>query len=371
MSTLFQQPARRIVDGEELHGFSPDSQRIFFIRNQLGFATLWEIELTTALENKIELNEEYTWLESLAVSRSDDLIALVASGGRKPPEIIITDPSGRSKIIQKSTKEDLPVKWFSQPEPISLDIWDDDAVHGLFYKPHHPEYEGEDKPPLLIIIHSGPTRQKYAEFQPRTQYFTSRGYGVFEINYHGSTGYGRNYWEVLNQNWGDIDVEDVKKAADKIKELDLVDPERIVLMGSSSGGYTVYQLLIRYPTDFQAAVVLYGISDLFAFSANPLKFESNYDLWLVGPLDKDSIRDLSPVNSAKKIETPLIIFQGGEDPVVPQKQAEAIVEQLQKNNVPHEYHLYPEEGHGFQKSETLNDFYQKTEVFLKKYVMDQ
>ena len=353
------------------YGFSPDGKRIFFIRNQLGFASLWEIELTSGLERKIELDEEYTWLESLAVSPLGDQIALVASGGRKPPEVIITDPAGESKVIQKATRIKYPVNLFSRPEPISLDIWDDDSIHGLFYKPHNPEYGGKDKPPLLIIIHSGPTRQKYAEFQPRTQYFTSRGYAVFEVNYHGSTGYGRRYWEILNQNWGEIDVEDVKRAADKIKELDLVDPEKIVIMGSSSGGYTAYNLLIQHPQDFRAAVILYGVSDLLSLSTNPLKFESYYDLWLVGPLHKVSIRRSSLVSSANKIKTPLIIFQGGNDPVVPIEQAEEIVKQLKKNDIPFEYHLYPEEGHGFKKSENLYDFYQKTEAFMKKFVTDQ
>jgi dipeptidyl aminopeptidase/acylaminoacyl peptidase len=367
------------------YGFNPDSKRIYFIRNQLGFASLWEIELTSRVERKITLNEEYTWLESLSVSPRDDKIALVASGGRIPAEIIVANSAGDYQVIRQSSEEILPVDLFSPPEPISIDVGEirDEnleyveegevplliMVHGLFYKPQNPDYDGKGKPPLLIIVHSGPTRQKYAEFQPRTQYFTSRGFAVFEINYHGSTGYGREYWEILKHRWGSIDPQGVQRSAKKLIELNLIDPERIVVMGSSSGGYTVYNLLDQYPGTFKAAVVLYGVSDPISSSKTQVKFERYYNDWLLGLYDYD-LESPSPLFLDWKINDPVILFQGGNDPVVPKEQAELIVDQLRKNNIPHEYHLYPEEGHGFKKSENVKDFYQKTEAFLKKHVLD-
>jgi dipeptidyl aminopeptidase/acylaminoacyl peptidase len=368
------------------YGFSPDNLRIYFIRNQLGFASLWEIELASGLERRIKLNKEYTWLESLAVSSLDDQIALVASGGRKPPEIIITDSSGDFKIIRQSTKKKLPLKIFSPPEPISLDIGEIKdgnseneeegelplkvMLHGLFYKPHHPDYDGKGKPPLLINIHSGPTRQKYAEFQPRTQFFTSRGYAVLEINYHGSTGYGREYWEMLKHRWGSIDARGVQKSVEKLMGLNLIDPESIVVMGSSSGGYTIYNLLDQFPGIFKAAVILYGVSEPISISQTSLKFERYYNSWLLG-LHEYFLEFPPSLHSDWKINDPVIIFQGGNDPVVSPDQAERIVKKLQEGNIPHEYHLYPDEGHGFKKSENVSDFYQKTEAFLKKYVIDR
>ena len=374
------------LQNQRSYGFSPDNQKIYFTRNQLGFGSLWEIDLTSCLERRIKLNKEYTWLESIAVSPRDDRIALVASGGRKPPEIIIADTSGDVKVLRRSSKKNLPLKVFSPPEPISLDIWgikDDNSkndqdrefpfkvmVHGLFYKPHHPDYDGKGKPPLLIIVHSGPTRQKYAEFQPRTQYFTSRGFAVLEINYHGSTGYGRDYWEILKHQWGSIDARGVQKSIEKLTELDLIDNERIVVMGSSSGGYTIYNLLDQYPGIFKAAVVLYGVSEPVSISQTPQKFERYYTHWLLG-LPEYDLKYPTSLPSDWKINDPVIIFQGGNDPVVPPDQAERIVKKLQEANTPHEYHLYPDEGHSFKKSENVSDFYQKTEAFLKKYVLDR
>jgi len=351
------------------YGFSSDSQRIYFIRNQLGFASLWQLDISTGNETRIDLDDDYTWLESLTVSPLDNQIALVASGGRKPPEIIVITPSGECQVIQKSSMKEIHPDLFSLPEAISMRLEDGESVHGLFYKPHNPNFQGKGKPPLIINVHSGPTRQKYAEFQPRTQYFTSRGFAVLEINYHGSTGYGRHYWEALKSRWGTADTSDVQRASQKMIEYELVDPDNIFLFGSSSGGFTVLNLLVSFPGLYKAGIVLYGVSDPLSLFEKSPKFERFYDYWLLGVYNNEKIiRSMSPLYSAYKISDPIAIFQGGNDPVVPQEQAEQIVEVLEENNIPHEYHLYPEEGHGFKKAENVYDFYQKTEAFLNKYL---
>lgn len=359
------------LQNQSSYGFSPDSQRIYCIRNQLGFASLWQLDLIYQAENQIHLNPEYTWLESLAVSPVKDQIALVASGGRTPPEIIVTFPWGDQRVIRRSAPTKTDPTLFSRPEAISWPDKQRNTVHGLFYEPQNPEFETEGKPPLLIIIHSGPTRQKYAEFQPRTQYFTSRGFAVLEINYRGSTGYGRDYWQALKGQWGVLDVQDVYRAAKVLSRRGLVDKKRIALLGSSSGGLTVLQLLVKYPRFFRAGISLYGIANLIELVKTPPKFERYYNHWLIGDPEEASAnyRSRSPLYSAQKIRTPVAIFHGGKDSIVPRGQAEQIVTALKKNNVPHEYYLYPEESHGFKKSKNVVDFYNKAEAFLIKYVV--
>jgi dipeptidyl aminopeptidase/acylaminoacyl peptidase len=353
-------------------GFSPDSQRIYCIRSQQGFASPWKLELASNTEDQIQLNKEYTWLESLAVHPETDQIAMVASGGRTPPEIIITSPGGEQRIIRKSSLEVYDPGYFSAPKAISWEVPGGQTVHGLFYNPQNPAFQARGKPPLLIIIHSGPTRQKYAEFQPRTQFFTSRGYAVLEVNYRGSTGYGRAYWEALKGQWGILDVEDVYQSAKALTAQGLVDGEKVALLGSSSGGLTVLQLLVKYPGFFKAGISLYGVTNLVDLLKDPPQFERHYQEWLIGDPDTAAKEYLSrsPLYGAERIRTPIAIFQGGRDPIVPQDQAEQIIAALQKNGIPCEYHLYPGEGHGFKKAENLCDFYRKTEAFLQKHVIN-
>lgn len=354
------------------YGFGPDSKQIYFIRNQQGFGSLWQINLTGFAENQIKLDDKYTWMEALAVSSKEDLIALVASGGRTPPQIIITNPEGNYHVIRRAGDREIDPDLFSRPEAISWQDPQGHSVHGLFYQPHHPFYSADGKPPLLIIIHSGPTRQKYAEFQPRTQYFTSRGYAVLEINYRGSTGYGRDYWEALKGRWGVLEVEDVYQAALSLSDQGLIDKNRIALLGSSSGGLTVFQALVKYPGVFKAGISLYGIVNHLTLLKNPPKFEQYYSEWLIGPYPENAqlYEDRSPVFFAGNIKDPLIIFQGGQDPIVPQDQAEQIVNALESNQTSFEYHLYPDEGHSFKKAANVSDFYQKIEAFLLKYVIN-
>jgi dipeptidyl aminopeptidase/acylaminoacyl peptidase len=224
----------------------------------------------------------------------------------------------------------------------------------------------------LIIVHGGPTHQKYAEFQARTQYFTSRGFAVLEVNYRGSTGYGKEYWQALKGQWGVLDVEDIYQAANILSEKDLFDSERIALLGSSAGGFTVLRLLIKHPGVFKAGISLYGITNLLELFNNPPKFERFYNHWLIGDPDTDEAvyKSRSPLFSANKIRDPIAIFQGGKDPIVPQDQAEKIVKTLKSNETPFEYYLYPEEGHGFKKSENVSDFYRKSEAFLRKHLIN-
>ena len=360
------------LQNQRFFSFSPDSQHIYCIRNSRGFASLWKINTDTKNEKQINLPGDYTWLESIAVSPENGSIALVASGGSTPSEILVIKSKEETTVIRSNTRKSGPGT-FSKPEAISLQDQQGDKLHGLFYKPQNPEYRSNGKPPLLIIVHSGPTRQKYAEFQPRAQFFTSRGYAVLEINYRGSTGYGRDYWEALEGQWGILDVRDVYEAANTLSREGIIDKKRIALLGSSSGGLTVLQLLVKYPEFFRACISLYGVTNLNELIKNPPKFERYYHDWLVGdPINAAAeYHNRSPLYAANMIRTPIAIFQGAKDPIVPREQAEQIVEVLKKNGVQHEYNLYLEEGHGFKKSENVCDFYEKTVSFLSKHLLDR
>jgi len=221
-----------------------------------------------------------------------------------------------------------------------------------------------------MIIHSGPTRQKWVDFQTRTQYFTSRGYAALEVNYRGSTGYGREYRQALEGNWGVSDVDDCLSGAVHLADQGLVDREKMVVMGSSSGGMTVYQILVKYPGVFRAGVALYGIVNHLSLLQDPPKFERHYSDWLIGPYPEaeELYHQRSPIFFADNIQDPVAVFQGGKDRIVPQDQAEQIVSVLEKNQVPYLYRFYPEEGHSFKRISTLEDFYSQLETFLDTHL---
>jgi len=355
------------------YGFSHDSRRIFFTRNQDGFSTLWQVNLESGQESQINLDEDYTWLEGFAISPQEDLIALIASRGDIPHRLITVRPAGQTSVVRNSAPEAQPRNIFSLPKPVSWSGSEGNLIHGLFYPPHNPSYTDNNLPPLMVIIHGGPTSQKWADFEPRAQYFSSRGYAVLVVNYRGSAGYGRDYRQALKKQWGVMDVEDCLSGAHFAANQGWADPDKMALLGSSAGGLTVLQTLVIYPGVFRAGISLYGIANHLTLLENPPKFERFYPDWLLGPYPEEAsvYRERSPLFSADNIRDPVAVFQGGKDPIVPLEQAEQIVSALEKNGVPHEYHLYPEEGHGFQRAENVQDFYLKADAFLRKYVISK
>lgn len=351
--------------------FSPDSRSIIVIRNLRGFASLWRIDLQTGKESQLKVEGEYTWLEGMACSPEGHRLALVASSGVLPERLITVELDGSSEIIRHATPFRDQSPGYSRPQQIAWPGFDGKQIHGLFYFPQHPRYQGEGQPPLLVFAHSGPTRQTWADYHPRTQYFTSRGYAVLEVNYRGSTGYGREYWEALQGQWGVLDVSDCVSGARFAAAQGWADPTRMAMYGSSAGGYTVLQTLVNFPGIFSAGISLYGIANQITLLENPPKFERYYSDWLLGPYPENEqrYRDRSPLFQAHQIREPVAIFQGGKDPVVPPSQAERIVAALRDNGIPCEYHVYPQESHGFKKSETIQDVYQKLEAFLRKTLL--
>jgi dipeptidyl aminopeptidase/acylaminoacyl peptidase len=374
---------RRITEGKAEHGnpawaqgmrtytFSPDGGEIFFIRNQNGFKHLWRVEITSGVQEKLPLGEQYTWLEQIAVSADGREVAMIASGGSTPHRVISYSLENGTRILRRSLPENLPPGAYSLPQALTWREMDDGLVHGIFYPPSNEDFEGVGTPPLITLIHGGPTSQRGAHFDALAQFFTSRGYAVLQVNYRGSTGYGRDYRDKLKTNWGIYDVEDAVSGSRHLVEQGIVDADKLVIMGGSAGGFTVLKALEDYPGFFKAGVCLYGVANQFALVADTHKFEERYSESLLGPLPETAqrYRERSPLFYADKIQDPIAIFQGEDDKVVPRSQSDEIVAALQRNGIPHEYHLYPGEGHGFRKTETVEIFYKAVEKFLRQYVI--
>jgi dipeptidyl aminopeptidase/acylaminoacyl peptidase len=231
------------------------------------------------------------------------------------------------------------------------------TAHALYYPPANPTCRARDGelPPLLVVIHGGPTGSATPVLALGLQYWTSRGFAVVSVNYGGSTGYGRAYREQLLGNWGVLDVADCLAAANWLASTGRADPARMCIRGGSAGGYTTLAALVRADTPFAAGADYYGVSDLAALAAETHKFESRYLDRLVGPYPqaREVYVERSPISHVAELDRPLIVLQGSEDAVVPPKQSEVIVDALRLAGVPVAYLLFDGEQHGFRRAENI------------------
>ncbi|HBX69528.1 MAG TPA: hypothetical protein DEH25_09145, partial [Chloroflexi bacterium] len=359
------------VQGLRTFDFAPDSKSVYFLQNRDGFVGLWRVNIETKLQERVRIGSEYTSLAQVAASPLGERVAVIASGGRIPARVVTYDFAEGPHIWARSLPEDLPEKTYALPSPMSWPGLDGEDVHGIYYAPKSAQYEGVGLPPLMVLIHGGPTGQRDASFDGQAQFFASRGWAVLQVNYRGSTGYGRAYRDKLKGNWGIYDVQDAVSGAKSLVADGLVDGNKLVIMGGSAGGFTVLKALEDYPGIFKAGVNLFGVANQFTLVADTHKFEERYSDSLLGSLPEAAqiYRERSPIFFADQIKDPIIVFQGEEDKVVPQNQSDEIVAALRRNGVPHEYHLYPGEGHGFRKTETIEQFYTALERFLKQFVI--
>ncbi len=250
---------------------------------------------------------------------------------------------------------------FSVPEPVSFPSVDRDGnprtAHALFYPPASADHQGPggESPPLLVVIHGGPTSTAVPSLSVALQYWTSRGFAVVDVNYGGSTGYGRVYREQLRAAWGLVDVADCIAAAQWLARQGRVDGGRLAIRGGSAGGYTTLAALARDDTPFAAGADHFGVADLTALAADTHKFESRYLDGLVGPYPEaaEVYRERSPISHVDRLTRPLIVLQGSEDAVVPPNQSEMIVDALRDRGVPVAYVLFEGEQHGFRRAENI------------------
>lgn len=300
-----------------------------------------------------------------AIARADENAVVVVAGAPTAElGIYRIEFTGSTPVVQTlRAPRDLGLEStdVSVPEPISFPSTDRTGAprtaHALFYPPASTRYRGPagELPPLLVMIHGGPTSQALPVLSPSTQYWTSRGFAVVDVNYGGSTGYGRAYRDLLHDAWGVVDVADCIAAAQWLADNNRADPRRLAIRGGSAGGYTTLAALAREDTPFAAGADHYGVADLEALAAETHKFESRYLDGLIGeyPARRDLYRERSPIHHVDRFSSPLIVLQGSEDAVVPPNQSQMIVDALRKRQIPVAYILFEGEQHGFRRAENI------------------
>ena len=292
-------------------------------------------------------------------------VLLSGNGSRVDPGLWCVDVDS-GEIVAVRGGEPVDARWMPPARSIEVD-GPHGAVHAFAYPPTHPEASAPDDelPPYVVLVHGGPTAHVTGASSAAVAFFTSRGIGVLDVNYGGSTGYGRAYRERLDGQWGVVDVDDVIAAARGLADAGLGDPERLASRGGSAGGWTVLSALVRGGA-FAAGISRYGVADLRMLAAETHDFEASYLDGLVGPLpeSEDVYIERSPLTHTDRIDVPVLLLQGGEDRVVPPSQSEAIRDALAARGVDHEYVLYPSEGHGFRSADTIVDALERELRFL-------
>ncbi len=299
-----------------------------------------------------------SWWGSPYLCAEDAHVVLAAGSATLPNRIVRIDvSSGTQEVVRASAELPVSAAYFSVPRAIEFPTDGGLTAHALYYPPLNPEYETpeDDAPPLIVMSHGGPTGNATAIFNLETQFWTSRGFAVVDVNYGGSTGYGRAYRQRLNGAWGVVDLQDCVNAARYLVEEGRADEDRLLITGGSAGGYTTICAL-TFTDAFAAGATYFGIADLEQFGGGEThKFELQYEHTLIGPYPEmaELYRARSPIHFADQISTPMLVLQGADDKVVPPSQAELIVAALRERGIPHAYLLFEGEGHGFRKAENI------------------
>ncbi|MFL6205874.1 MAG: S9 family peptidase [Acidimicrobiales bacterium] len=296
-----------------------------------------------------------TMFDSLR-ARGNRVVGIAAGPSTEPHVVEIDVDAAAADVLVAPRDLGLEDAWFPPPEPISFPTAGGHTAHALLYRPANPGMvapEGE-RPPLLVMIHGGPTSAARPMLQVSRHYWTSRGFAVVDVNYRGSTGYGRAYRELLRGQWGVADVEDCAAVCTYLGERGDVDPARLCIRGGSAGGFTTLAALAFHDV-FAAGASHYGVADLAVLAEETHKFESHYLDGLVAPLPEGraAYDERSPIFHLDRFDRPLAVFQGLDDPVVPPNQAEMIVDALRWRGVPVAYLAFEGEQHGFRQSHNI------------------
>ena len=296
------------------------------------------------------------------ISLNDQTLTTGAASPITFPELITVNlQTGKHESFKQSTTLTLDEAYYSVPETITFPTANEQIAHGFYYPPTNKDYgeavenkNSQDAPPLVVMMHGGPTGATHSVLNLRTQFWTSRGFAVLDLNYRGSTGYGRDYRDKLIRQWGIVDVEDAVYGAEYLVQQRKADKDRLAIRGGSAGGYTTLSAL-TFTNTFKAGASHYGVGDLEALAKDTHKFESRYLDSMIGayPDEIEVYQARSPIHHVEKMASPCIFFQGLEDKVVPPNQAETMVEALAKKGVPVAYVPFEGEQHGFRIAENI------------------
>jgi dipeptidyl aminopeptidase/acylaminoacyl peptidase len=303
-----------------------------------------------------DLDLPFTSFGYPVLSTRGEAVAFAAASPESETAVVVHDVGlGETEVVRSSSEEPVDPAYVSRPRPVQFPTGDGAVAHGFFYPPANPGFsapEGE-LPPLIVESHGGPTSHATPALSREFLYWTSRGIGVVDVNYRGSSGYGRAYRNELRGTWGVADTEDCVNAARYLAEEGEADGARLAIRGGSAGGYATLCALTFHDA-FAAGASYFGVADAEALARDTHKFESRYLDRLIGPYPEraDLYRERSPINHVEQLRAPVILFQGLEDEVVPPNQAETMVAALARNGVPHAYLPFEGEQHGFRKAET-------------------
>jgi dipeptidyl aminopeptidase/acylaminoacyl peptidase len=349
------------VFGQSVAAFT-DAHTLFMAGCEKGLWGLYKLSLAggksgrqTDVVSVEKVTAPYTEISSLAPA--GDSLVLLAGSSSSPNSVVLYDVQDQAFKIMKAACDELPRdECLSSPRVLAFENQRSGMSYAFYYAPKNQQFIGGEAelPPLLVKCHGGPTGGASSLLSLGIQYYTSRGFAVVDVNYGGSTGFGREYRERLLGNWGVVDVEDVVSCVRHLVAAGFVDPKRIAISGGSAGGYTVLSAL-TFTDEFSAGASHYGIGDLSSLAEDTHKFESRYEERLVGPYPaaKDVYVARSPLCHVEKLNCPVIFFQGLEDKVVPPNQAELMVLALKKKGLPVSYLAYEGEQHGFRRAANI------------------
>ncbi len=340
------------VFGQSLYGFQ-GPREIVAVCLEEGEGRLGRIDLASGRWRSIATG--LTDFDELRVGPG--FVVVVAGSPVRPQQVVRIDLDTGAQHVLASSVDDLPdAAYLEPPQSLPVPSFEGRRTHAFYYPPTHPDYAGppDERPPLVVTSHGGPTSMSGNSLRLSVRYWTSRGFAVADVNYGGSTGFGRAYMDLLKGKWGVVDVQDCVAVARHLAGRDLVDGERMAIRGGSASGFTTLCALI-FDDVFKAGASYYGVSDLAALDADTHKFESRYTSYLVAPPpDRERLyRERSPLARAERLAQPMIFFQGLDDKVVVPAQSEAMVRALKSRGVPVAYLTFEGEGHGFRRLDTI------------------
>jgi dipeptidyl aminopeptidase/acylaminoacyl peptidase len=347
--------------GSAQWGFRPSryafasAKRLMCSYSRNGSASLAAVDLDTLSVTPIAT--EFTEIASLRAD-ADNVYFVGASPTHFPAIVRLTPASGQATVLKASSTQDVRAYqgYLSTAQPIEFPTENGLTAFALFHPPANRDFSApaDELPPLIVRSHGGPTSAFSSALDWSVQYWTSRGFAVLNVNYGGSTGYGRAYRERLRGKWGIVDVDDCVNSARYLAASGQVDGKRMAIRGGSAGGYTTLCAL-TFHNVFKTGASYYGISDLEALAKDTHKFESRYLDGMIGPYParRDLYIERSPIHFADRLSVPIAFFQGAEDPIVPPNQAEAMVDALKAKSLPVQYLLFDGEQHGFRRAQTI------------------
>ena len=318
----------------------------------------WHIARIDSRSGELEpFDLPFTDLARGALKVGNGWAAFISGSPTQPKSVVKLElKTGAHTVVVESSSLDVDASYFSVPEGIEFPTEGGKTAHAFYYPPTNPDFEAPsgELPPMIVISHGGPTGATSATLDLETQFWTSRGFAVLDVNYGGSTGYGTEYRRRLNGSWGIVDLDDCVNGARYAVSTGRADGNRLIVRGSSAGGYTTLACL-AFRDVFKAGASHYGIGDLETLARDTHKFESRYLDSLIGPYpaERDVYVQRSPIHYVDDITCPVILFQGLEDEIVPPSQAETMVEAVKRKGIPVAYVPFEGEQHGFRKAESI------------------